>query len=121
VEPALEANFPLTVQITAAMQLYLDGISDLIDDTKSTTQLWLIVVLILTILNCALSHRLINMRLIGGLLHELEETVSLFWTVPLDSMLSVPMIERFLQTGTIISGSEEESLLKAKFRRNSAK
>jgi len=116
VEPALNANFVLAQQIADAIELYLDETSGLIDDTKTTTQLWLIVVLVLTLLNCALSHRFINMRLIGGLLHELEETVSLFWTAPLDSMLSVPMIERFLQTGTITSGSEEESLLKAKSR-----
>jgi len=32
----------------------------------------------------------------------------------LDSMLSVPMIERFLQTGTITSGSEEEILSKSR-------
>jgi len=106
--------------MTDAMDKYIHAVSGLVMDTKATTQLWLIVVLILTLLNCALSHRFINMRLIGGLLHELEETVSLFWTAPLDSMLSVPMIERFLQTGTITSGSEEESLLKSRAHRKPA-
>jgi len=114
VNKPLATAYGLTYQVTAAMETYLVAVGTLMNDTSEKLRLWLIIVLILTFVNCAIAHYLINIRLIAGLLHELEETVSLFWTAPLDSMLSVPMIERFLQTGTITSGSEEEILSKSR-------
>jgi len=114
VNKPLATAYGLAYQVTAAMETYLVAVGTLMNDTSEKLRLWLIIVLILTFVNCAIAHYLINIRLIAGLLHELEETVSLFWTAPLDSMLSVPMIERFLQTGTITSGSEEEILSKSR-------
>jgi len=113
--------YGLAYQLTTAMETYLNAVETIMENTNQNVRLWLIIVLALTFFNCAIAHKFINMRLIGGLLHELEETVSLFWTAPLDSMLSVPMIERFLQTGTITSGSEEEVLSKSRSRKKSGK
>jgi len=120
-DTSLGSVLAMSGQMTTAMEAYTDKISDIMTDEDATMHLWLIIVFVLAVLNCMLAHRIVNMKLIAGLLHELEETVNLFWTVPLDSMLSVPIIERFLQTGTIVSGSEEESLLKSRSRKKIVK
>jgi len=106
-----------TLLLSDTMAVYHDVLKGYVIARATQAKLWVTIILVLVLLSCFVAHFAINRKVVKGLTHELMETVALFWTAPLDSMLSVPTIERFLETGTVtMSSAEEERLAKAKVK-----